>query len=779
MRTPVNYQKPKCAPTKDKHRCWIKCPTAIIYRALLTAIVALPAQPQSAHPLQAKTARTSVSTSNLVGPDGLARTSSPIQHFVFIVKENRSFDSYFGAYPGADGATQGMLSNGQVVPLNPMPDVAPHDLDHTSGGSRTDIDNDNMDGFDLPADVETPVDDLLAYRQFSQSGIPNYWAYAQHFVLVDHMFTSYHGPSFPNHLYTVAAQSGGVLEIPLPEVSPNEPPGWQGQGQVGWGCDSPSLMTARLLDAEGNVDAVFPCFDFPTLADRLENAGISWKYYAPSQGESGYHFSTLDAFSQIRNTNLWAEHVVPTADFVSDALSGNLPAVSWMVIGDPYNEHPPYSTCLGENWSVTQINAVMQGPEWDSTAIVLVWDDFGGFYDHMAPPVVDGFGLGMRVPALIISPYVLPGHVSHTQYEFSSVLKTIEEAFGLPSLTQRDANANDLYDSFNFKQQPLSPLVLQPRSCPVNSTDFVQFGNQGIGTTSGSAKMYLTNYGSSTITVSNVQITGDFGQSNQCTKIPPQSHCSIAITFSPTAAGLRSGQLTITDNTPSSPQIVELQGAGSFLNAAPPYPGVNYGRVNFGNRQSANVTLTNTSTTPVKISDVELAGVNAADFSQSTTCSGTIPPGGQCTWRVSFAPTPQDYDFWGRELASLSFYSNDPASPTRIRMVGEARGLALSAVSLNFGNQPMGGISSPQIVKATNVGPATITFSSVQTIGAFAQTNTCGDALRPKASCEVSVTFSPTAQGTNYGALNFNDNDESSPQEVTLYGTGTDAASSH
>ncbi len=692
-------------------------------------------------------------------------TPNPIRHFVFIIKENRSFDSYFGAFPGADGATQGTSSTGQAIPLTAMPDITAHDLDHTNQGSLTDMDNGRMDGFDLPP-YGTADGDLLPYRQFTQAGIPNYWAYAQNFVLADHMFASMHGPSFPNHLFTVAAQSGGVLEIPLPEAA--SPP-HTGSG-FGWGCDSNPLMTARTLDSDGDLDAEFPCFDFPTLADSLESAGLTWRYYAPSQGESGYHFSTLDAIDHIRNTNLWQEHVVPNTDFVTDALSGHLPAVSWIVSGAE-SEHPPDSTCVGENWTVEQINAVMQGPDWSSTAIIVTWDDFGGFYDHVVPPVVDGVSLGIRVPALIISPYVYAGHVSNTQYDFSSVLKTIEKAFSLPPLTEWDTKANDLYDSFNFDQKPLPPLVLQPRSCPVSSASFVQFGPQGIGTRSAPSIVQLTNHQATPLTISKVAITGDFTQTNRCTQISPGFLCRVAVTFAPKATGLRTGQLTITDSDPTSPQVVQLQGMGSLVNAAPLYPGVTFYHVTFGSRKTENVTLTNVSATPVLVSGLAIVGISAADFSQTTSCAGAIQPGGQCTWQVTFAPTPQNYDFRGIETAALAVYSNDPASPATIRLTGVGTALATPG-NITFGKQPIGQRSAPQAVKLKNTGLTPITFSSVDTIGSYSQSNTCGSVLQPGASCQITVIFTPTLQGVNYGALNLNDNDGTSPQEIFLTGTG-------
>jgi phospholipase C len=219
------------------------------------------------------------------------------------------------------------------------------------------------------------------------------------------------------------------------------------------------------MDDQGHITRVPPCFNFTTLADRLEEAGISWKYYAPGFGQSGYIWSAFDAIDQIRNTPLWDEKVVSDTQFVADASAGELPAVSWLVTGGGKSEHPPASTCMGENWTVDQINAVIQGGLWSSTAIFLTWDDFGGFYDHVPPRQADAFGLGPRVPLLIISPYAKHGYISHTEYEFSSVLKFIETRFGLTPLCERDLLANDLLDSFNFHRRPLPPLILQTRQC--------------------------------------------------------------------------------------------------------------------------------------------------------------------------------------------------------------------------------------------------------------------------------------------------------------------------
>jgi len=376
-----------------------------------------------------------------------------IKHVVFIVKENRTFDNYFGTFPGADGATTGTISTGDVIALGHTPDMTPNDIDHSFQAAVKAIDGGNMDQFDLIAGGNTDIDGTpLAYTQYTEDDIPNYFNYARNFVLADEFFSSLTGPSFPNHLYTVGAQSGGAF---------NNPANSAGR----WGCDAPANSRVAVMDADDNISHVYPCFDFDTLADRLEERGLTWKYYAPNQNQSGYIWSAFDAIQHIRLTDLWTQHVLPTEQFIIDAQNGQLPAVSWLVTKSGQSEHPPASVCVGENWTVEQLNALMQGPEWDSTVVFLTWDDFGGFYDHVPPPVVDNFGFGPRVPMLIISPWVKAGLITHTTLEFSSVLKFIEERFRLDPLTQRDLDANEIFDVFDFDQYPLSPLILDTRDC--------------------------------------------------------------------------------------------------------------------------------------------------------------------------------------------------------------------------------------------------------------------------------------------------------------------------
>jgi phospholipase C len=390
----------------------------------------------------------------------VASFQAKIQHIVFIIKENRTFDHYFGTFPGADGATSGVISTGQRVALARAQDRMPHDIGHEWNDAHTGMHDGKMDRFDLISDAAAGNGTYLSMTQFLASDIPNYWSYAEHFGLADRMFSSLAGPSFPNHLYTVGAQSGSAITNP---------------DSVRWGCDADDVARVEVMDPAGTRTRQYPCFDFQTLADSLESAGVSWRYYAPSIGQDGYIWSALDAIRHIRMGPLWTERVLPYGQFASDAKSGSLPAVSWLVPPFEASEHPTVgrfagttrvvSVCEGENWTVDQINAIMQGPDWATTAIVVTWDDFGGFYDHVPPPAADQFGYGPRVPLLLISPYAREGVVSHTIYEFASVLQLIETRFNLKPLTGRDAVANSLLDMFDFSQSPAPPLVRPLRSC--------------------------------------------------------------------------------------------------------------------------------------------------------------------------------------------------------------------------------------------------------------------------------------------------------------------------
>ncbi len=688
----------------------------------------------------------------LTGQQAAPADLNTIQHIVFIIKENRAYDNVFGTYPGADGATTATISTGQVIPLGPTPDSV-RDIDHSSTAAINAIDGGKMDFFDLIADANTHGD-YLSLTQLQPSDIPNYFSYAQTFVLADRMFSSEEGPSFPNHLYTVAAGSGGVTDNP------------SGANTAQWGCDSPTGATVAVKDLMGDISQVFPCFDFQTLADSLQTASLTWKYYAPGQTDKGYKWSALDAISHIRNTSLWTTNVVPTSQFVTDAKTGQLPSVSWVIPPFDSSEHPSASTCVGENWTVQRINAIMQGSDWSTTAIFLTWDDFGGFYDHVPPPNLDAFGLGVRVPLLIISPYARMGYVSHTQYEFASVLKFIERRFGLAHLTARDAGANDTLDSFDFSQAPRPPFILNTRSCPITSATSLKFGNQAVGTSSAGGLLMLTNRGSTALTISKTAVAGDFTLSSSCpTSLAVGKTCALHVSFLPSAPGTRTGTLTITDSDATSPQVVSLTGTGSLVSLSfPSYPGLSYLKTNLGgNTAKRTLSLTNIGTTPLSIFDVRTVG----DYSQVNTCGTSIAAGASCQFTVTFAPTVS-----GDRLGNLILDTSDVGSPHTMRLSGHATAVSFSPSSLNFGNQPVGS-STQQAVTVKNTSSLFLNIAYITGSGNFTETNNCGAGLASLASCVVTVTFTPATTGTLTGTLTIVDNDNMSPQTVPLSGTGT------
>ena len=376
-----------------------------------------------------------------------------IDHIVFIIKENRSFDHYFGRFPGADGATTGRTSTGNVIPLAEAPDQVLPDIGHGPDGAYGAYDRGRMDAFDrIPGAVNLGVNH--AYTQMYERDIPNYWAYARRFTLDDHFFSTIMGPSFPNHLVTIAAQSGN---------SNSNPTRFNGN----WGCDSLRGSYVTTVGPRGGIGSAYPCFDFTTLADRLNARHIGWRYYAPRQGQAGYIWSSFDAVKHIRFGPQWGTNVVPWESFQADVAHGKLAPVSWLVTDTLRSEHPPASSCLGENTTVSELNALMRGPVWKNTAVFVTWDDFGGFYDHVAPPKRDQLGLGPRVPTLVISPYARRGYVDHATYDFSSLLRFVERRFGLAPLTTRDAHAADLSGGFDVTAPPAAPYPLQPHPCAI------------------------------------------------------------------------------------------------------------------------------------------------------------------------------------------------------------------------------------------------------------------------------------------------------------------------
>ncbi len=386
------------------------------------------------------------------------KTKWPIKHVVFIVKENRTYDNLFGLFPGGNGTTTGM-ENGQQVNLRQcIYQQLPGDIKHTYPIALKTYDNGKMDGFGV-----TSMGKQYAYAEAQPSNIPNYWRWAQDFALGDNFFASAMGPSYPNHLFTIAAQSAQTHDNPVIPGGVYTRLQEKGVAKT-WGCDLPKSTYVWTYPAKGPRQKQFPCWDIKTEPDLLNQAHIPWAYYGATSTQEGYIWTAPDYIRHLRYTNQWSQNVFPVEQLVPDIQAGRLPPVTWVTPEFWLSDHPDVNLCNGENWTTTVIDAIMNSPMWKNTAIFLTWDDWGGFYDHVPPPQIDRFGLGFRVPLLVISPYAKKGYIDNTRGEFSSILRFMEENWGLPSLTSRDKHANDLSQVFDFTQAPRPPDPLPLRT---------------------------------------------------------------------------------------------------------------------------------------------------------------------------------------------------------------------------------------------------------------------------------------------------------------------------
>ncbi len=384
------------------------------------------------------------------GPPQEIPGMNKIEHVVWIIQENRSFDNYFGTYPGADGFSPGICSpvlpgsSKCIKPFHlhvPMPAC---DLSHGWDAAHAAYDHGAMDGYVWAEG--SPY--TMAY--LDGRDIPNYWAYAHHYTLADRFFSSLNGPSLPNHVYTVAATSGGLTE----------------------NVCSQNNVLGRLKEVMDDPDG----FSFAAIINRLASHGVSWKYYVertkqPPPASDPCHvkdpepqqfglWNPLPGFKSIRDNPKLMSRLVDQTEYFRDLKQGTLPQVSWLIPTFQDSEHPPEPVGQGM-WYVTRlINALMQSKYWANTAIFLTWDDYGGFYDHVPPPELDAFGYGPRVPLLVISPYAKPGYVTSQAGGFSSILRFIEERYHLPHLTARDDRTGDMADAFDFNQKPNPPLII-------------------------------------------------------------------------------------------------------------------------------------------------------------------------------------------------------------------------------------------------------------------------------------------------------------------------------
>jgi phospholipase C len=433
------------------------------------------------------------------GPEPDLGGLEKLDHLIFIVQENRSFDHYFGTFPGADG----IAFREDGVPVACLPDPI---LDHCSrpyhstsqfheGGPHShraavdDVNHGRMNGF-----VRTAIQRqaTCAYRRFDRScrstlgprrqpdvlsyltedEIPNYWAYAERYVLQDAMFGPTDSWTLPAHLFLVSAWSAFCPDVDDP-----------------MSCVSNIDLTAPEQQYRVGEPPIYAWTDVTYL---LHEAGVSWGYYVGSgtcirtvcddregpYGTTGTGKNPLPGFVDVR-VNRQLGRIQTHEDFVEAARTGALPSVSWVVPGNLASEHPGSGTPIsaGQRYVTRMINAVMQGPSWSSSAIFLTWDDWGGFYDHVVPPRVDENGYGLRVPGILISPWARAGMIDHQTLSFDAYLKLIEDRFlggsrldpatmsrpdSRPTVRENVSILGDLRSEFDFTQEPLDPLILDP-----------------------------------------------------------------------------------------------------------------------------------------------------------------------------------------------------------------------------------------------------------------------------------------------------------------------------
>jgi phospholipase C len=338
---------------------------------------------------------------------GKIPTSSSIENIVIVLQENHTFDNYFGAYPGAEGIVGKSICipSSTSSPSNCIgpfhdPNHTPVDMNHNWKSAHQDYDGSKMDGFVL----SEGSDETMGY--YDDQDIPHYWNAAKNYVLCDHYFTSVMSESAPNHLFLVAGTAGGIIDDNVPSI-----------------------------------------LKFPPIFQQLDQLGVSWKVYGFTKW--------YESFDYVKKKIDSKNNFAPGSSFSSDLASKNLSQVSWIIGAPGGDEHPPADITIGSNSVANDIvNALGASSYWGSSAVFVTWDDYGGFYDHFAPPQVDQYGYGFRVPCLVISPYSRVGIIDGTVNDHASILRYVEDRFGLSPLSTRDSSANNLSEAFDYTQQP-------------------------------------------------------------------------------------------------------------------------------------------------------------------------------------------------------------------------------------------------------------------------------------------------------------------------------------
>ncbi len=389
----------------------------------------------------------------------LAALPTPIQHVVIIFQENRTPDYLFQGVPGADIAKTAIDSNGQKVPLHATSLSTTWDLGHSHSAFLRDYDNGKMDGFDIG---QLPENHLRPYAFAPASEAQPYHDMATQYVFADRMFQTNQGPSFPAHLYIITGTAADPTIYPSRVRDNPYDPAKGGGAQAGCDCTKTTLVrTINALDGS-NGPTVFPCFDRPALSDLLDAKKVTWKYYQATPAAGLWH--AFDAIKHVRYGPDYKNVIYPSQTILTDIAAGNLAGVSWVNPSSPWSDHAgTNSKTQGPAWVAAVVNAIGKSKYWSSTAIFITWDDWGGWYDHVKPPILNHIELGFRVPLVVISPYAKAGYVSKVQHEFGSILAFSEETFGISkgALHATDGRADDLRDAFNFNQKPRAFKVIK------------------------------------------------------------------------------------------------------------------------------------------------------------------------------------------------------------------------------------------------------------------------------------------------------------------------------
>ncbi len=408
--------------------------------------------------------------------------SNGIQHIVVIFQENRTPDNLFQdpvlISRGADIVKSGLNSKGQMIPLSQIDLANNYDLDHSHGAFVAMYACGKMNGADLVG-VTCPQGITCAppnpqFMYVNPADVLPYFQLAEQYTFGDRMFQTNQGPSFPAHQFIISGTSAPTVTSNLfAAENPGASTGYSGPDPFyDTGCTAPVGEAVFLIDPLGGEHSQqYPCFEHPTLSDLLDTRGISWRYYTPSAGLIWTGPNAIQHICEEQTQNgqmvctgsAWSNVIIPQTQVLMDIANNQLASVSWVIPDGTASDHSVVNNGSGPSWVASIVNAVGNSPYWANTAIIITWDDWGGWYDHVAPKVINdgvswgsGYVYGFRVPLIVVSPYAKAAYISHTTHDFGSILKFIETTFNLPSLGYADARADDLSDCFDLTQTPIT-----------------------------------------------------------------------------------------------------------------------------------------------------------------------------------------------------------------------------------------------------------------------------------------------------------------------------------